>query len=438
MKKSAQKQNRFLSQAIQLEEAVNPHIINATMSLVSCALIVFLIWAGLTNINEVARTSGEVVPQGHQQMVQHLTGGLIQTILVHEGDIVSKDQVLLTIQDAGLNEDLNRAQGKQLSLELEEERLRAFVDMRIPNFSQFTAASESLIEDQKTSFEEMKKSRDKEEEITRAQIAQKEQAISSFDYELKTTQQNKAIIEDVYNRQVRLNQQGLSSDMQLLDSQQKLNTIRGDIQRLNNQRTQAISELREAKGRLSSVTAKHRDEAYQKLSVVSAEKAQNAEMVRKIQDQIDRLAVRAPTHGLVKGMTVNTVNAVIAPGQTLMEIVPIDEQLEVQVKISPKDIGHLKQGQNVELKFSSYDFSRYGSTKGKLKQISATTFAGQNGERFYQGRIALVHNYVGKNPANTILPGMTVMADIITGKKTILQYLLKPIDVSLRTAFKER
>ena len=123
MKKNAQKQNRFLSQAIQLEEAVNPHIINATMSLVSCALIVFLVWAGLTNINEVARTSGEVVPQGHQQMVQHLTGGLIQTILVHEGDIVSKDQVLLTIQDAGLNEDLNRAQGKQLSLELEEERL---------------------------------------------------------------------------------------------------------------------------------------------------------------------------------------------------------------------------------------------------------------------------------------------------------------------------
>ena len=121
-----------------------------------------------------------------------------------------------------------------------------------------------------------------------------------------------------------------------------------------------------------------------------------------------------------------------------MEIIPLDEPMEVQVKISPEDIGHVHPGQNVQVKFSAYDFSRYGAMTGTLREISATTFTGENQERFYKGLVALPTQYVGNKPDQSILPGMTVMTDIVSGDKTIMEYLLKPIRVAVQTAFQER
>ena len=138
------------------------------------------------------------------------------------------------------------------------------------------------------------------------------------------------------------------------------------------------------------------------------------------------------------GLAVNTVGSIAQPGQTLMEIMPLDEKLVVEVKIPPQHIGHLKPGLPVQVKFSSFDFSRYGFVNGELSQISATTFTGQNGERYYRGLIDLSQNHVGRDQNNLIMPGMTAMAEIITGEKTILQYLLKPVHNAMKTAFSER
>jgi HlyD family secretion protein/adhesin transport system membrane fusion protein len=141
----------------------------------------------------------------------------------------------------------------------------------------------------------------------------------------------------------------------------------------------------------------------------------------------------------VKGLSVNTIGGVVQPGQALMEIVPLDKDLVVEVRIPPRYIGPMHVGQRVQLKVSSYDFSRYGSIGGTLDYISPTTFMGENGERFYRGRVRLDQNYVGHSPRqNIIMPGMTVMADIITGNKTILEYLLKPIHRALLSSFSER
>ena len=154
---------------------------------------------------------------------------------------------------------------------------------------------------------------------------------------------------------------------------------------------------------------------------------------------MDRLEVKSPVYGLVKGLQVNTIGSIIEPGKTLMEIVPADKNLVIEAKISPKDIGHVQVGDMARIKVSSYDFARYGAVMGKLEFLSATTFLDANQQPYYRGRIALKQNFVGKNPEeNKILPGMTVEANIITGKKTILSYLLKPIHLSLRQALTER
>ena len=435
-----ERQTRYLSQAIQLEESVNPHIIKVTMAMISMAIVVFLVWAGFTNINEVARTSGEAVPMGYQQTVQHLEGGMVKNIAVREGEIVQEGQVLISLSDAGLVEDISRVRSKQLSLDMQAERLRAFVEDRQPDFRKFEAegATPKMINDQMAFFKDMSEARETEKQIIRDQIAQKKQAIGSLETDLSTVQQNLRIAQDVFWRRQQLNEKGYVSDIQVLEDRRSVNSARGEIKALQNEILVAKEEIKEFEGRLESLTATHRDDANQKLDHVLAERAQNNELIKKVENRIERLDIRAPTHGLVKGLAVNTVGAVVQPGQTIMEVVPLDKSLEVQVKISPQDIGHLKVGQPVQVKFSTYDFSRYGFVKGTLDQISATTFQGDKGERFYQGRILLDQNYVGNDPNNVVMPGMTVMADVITGEKTILQYMLKPIHLSMKTAFTER
>lgn len=438
MSRKREKQTRYLSQALQLEEAVNPHIILATMMMVSLAIVGFVVWAGFTNINEVARTPGEVVPYGYQQTVQHLEGGIIKAIHVREGDIVRQGQVLLTLNDASIREDLDRAGSRQLSLEMQAERLRAFSEEREPDFSRFTGMTDVMLSDQTSFFEGMRTAREKEEQVIKDQVAQKKQAINSLKADLETARQNLAITNDIYQRRATLNERGYASDMQLLEDRKRVNDIRGQIRMLENQILVAKTEIEEFEARLESLSASQRDEAHEKLDQVLSDMDQNIKGIRKLEERIGRMDIRAPVSGLVKGLAVNTIGAVVQSGQTVMEIVPLDKPLEVQVKISPKDIGHLAVGQMVQIKFSTYDFSRYGSVQGRLERISATTFTAENGERYYQGSVVLSKNYVGSNPANLVLPGMTVMADVVTGEKTILQYLLRPVQVATQTAFTER
>lgn len=434
----SERQTRYLSQAIQLEEAVNPSIVRATMLTISVAILGFLGWAAVTSINEIAHTPGEIIPTGNQQIVQHLEGGIVKTINVKEGQAVKKGQIVVTMDGAGTQDDLNRALSMDLALRMQEERLRAFAEGRKPDFSAYKDNHPQNVKDQETFFSGMSRARAEERKVIDEQIVQKKRMISALRAELATATENRTIAADLYSRREQLNRQGYASDIQLLETRRNLNEVRGEISRLSNRIEVARAEIAEFENRLTSLDAGRRDEALERLDQVMAEIAQNAETIEKLKDRVARLAIRAPTDGLIKGLAVNTVGAVIQPGQVLMEIVPLDEKLMVQVKIPPQHIGHVHPGQDVQIKFSSFDFSRYGFVRGTLEQISATTFSGANGERYYEGRIDLKQDHVGNNPQNAIVPGMVVMADIVTGRKTVLDYLLKPIHNALKTAFTER
>lgn len=363
---------------------------------------------------------------------------MVHAINVREGEVVEKGKILITMSDSAIKQDMERAKSRDLSLTMQIERLRAFVEGREPDFTGLPDNAVQTTQDQTAFFQSMREARAKEGEIITDQIAQKKQAINAFYSDISTARQNLTLANDMHARRLELNKKGYTSDMQILEDKRRINDLQGEIKRLNAQIMVARSEIAEFEGRLASLSASHVDNANERLDILLAEKAQNDEIIDKLGERIGRLHIKAPAKGLVKGLNVNTIGAVIQPGQTLMEIVPMDETLEVQVKISPKDIGHIKIGQPVQVKFSSYDFSRYGSVQGKLGQISATTFSDDKGGRYYQGRVILDQTHVGHNPNNMIIPGMTVMADVITGEKTILQYLLKPIHVSLKTAFSER
>lgn len=429
---------RHLSQSARLEEKSSPRLVRATMTVSGLSILGFLAWAAMADVHEIAHTPGEIVPSGFQQVVQHLEGGIVRSIAVREGQVVEKGQVLLQLDGAGIEEDLKRAQDQKIILGMQEERLRAFIEKREPAFSHAALARPDLVKDQDAFFSSMISAKEKEKEIISQQILQKKQSIGSLAADLETAQNNFRITGELFERRREMNSRGFLADMKLLETEQNHNLLKGQIRSINSQIAMAKSAIAEYESRLQSLSAGNLDEANNQLDAILATGTQNNETIGKLQNRVQRLAVRAPVRGTVKGLAVNTVGSVVMPGQTLMEIVPADAPLIVSLKISPRHIGHIRAGQPVQVKISSFDFSRYGSIPGKLDFISAATFEGKNSERFFQGRVSLDRLYVGQDKRNTLIPGMTVMADVITGEKTVLQYLLKPIRNAMATAFTER
>ncbi|HEU4838508.1 MAG TPA: HlyD family type I secretion periplasmic adaptor subunit, partial [Micavibrio sp.] len=354
MRRTSENQIRHLSQAVQLEEAVSPTIIRTTMMTIGVTIIAFTIWAGFTNINEVARAPGEIVPSGYQQVVQHLEGGLVRKIDVAEGDMVEKGQELVLLDGAGFAEDLELARGKQLALSLQEERLRAYLERRDPDFSQFKVSDEAALRDQQNFFKSMEVSNAEERKIVQEQIVQKRRVIGSLQSELKTAEGNREISQKLFNSRRELYGKGFLSETKFLEAQQALNSINGEISQIKSRLSVSQAEISEYQNRLNSLGLTQNDEINMRLDSILVEKAQNEEVLRKLEERFARLSIRAPVSGIVKGLAVNTIGAIVRPGETLMEIVPVDHEMVVQVKIEPQHVGHIKIGQPVKVKLSSF------------------------------------------------------------------------------------
>ena len=332
---------------------------------------------------------------------------------------------------------MNRLTEKARTLGLQRERLQAFIAKRKPDFTPFNLSPKQLLEQQQT-FDSMSSARHGDREVLQRQISQKQQDISILTSKLKTISSRVKIQQELYNRWNEIYKKGYLSRVKLLDAKEKLVYAKGEMEEAAKEVSQARNKLKEFQDRFSSMSATQKDQAYQQLEEVTADLGQTKQAIAKLQNQLARLVVRAPVRGVIKGLSVNTVGGVVAPGQVLMEIVPLDKPLMVELRIPPQSIAHLHSGQPVQLKVSAYDFSRYGALDGQLDFLSATTFLGDGGQRYYKGRVHLRRNSFGFEGQNSVAPGMTVMADIITGKKSILAYLFKPIQVSLMSAFQEK
>ena len=351
---------------------------------------------------------------------------------------MEEGQLLLELNDVGARQDLLRTRKKLLTLELQDARFRGELVDDGPDFSAFVDEHPDLVAEQMQLFEGAVGAENEEREVLVEQLQQKSQAIEALKAQIETTENNLEIVSDLYKKRRDLMEKGVLSEVRFLETKQRLNELEGRMANLENQMVTAHSSFKEFEGRLQTLDAKNLDEDQQQLETNRQELLETREVVESLQDRVDRLQIRAPVRGVVKGMHVNTVGAVVQPGELILEVLPMDAILVAQIKIQPDSIGYVKKGQRVKIKVSTFDFSRYGTVSGVLEHISATTFEDFDGSRFYRGRVALDKMHVGNNPDREILPGMVIIADIITGKKTIMQYLLKPITVSLQTAFTER
>ena len=432
-------QLRILSQSVMLEEARTPYLIRTTMLIICLAFIIFVSWTALTQIKEMARTSGEIVPAAYVQSIQHLEGGIIEAIPVQEDDLVVKDQILIRLRGESVRNDHNRMTAKLTLLDLRASRLRAFINGDQQEFNTLSKEYHEDSSSEKDILASMIDSLQQDQAVLEQQLTQKKKQKELLERELATARKTLEIAKTAFVTQDKLYKQRLVAETTYLAVVREMNEQQGQVDSLEIKILQASDAISEYEWRMQSTVTAARDRALQQLGTLESERADTIEIKEKLEQQIERLTIRSPVNGVVKGLEVHTVGGVIAPGRQLMEIVPAGSELFAEVKISPNDIGHIEVGLPVIIKVTSYDFSRYGSIDGTVSGLSATTFSNKRGQAFYKGKVTLAKNYVGRDAnINHIRPGMIVNADIITGEKSFLSYFLKPIHKALNSAFSER
>ncbi|MEM9684903.1 MAG: HlyD family type I secretion periplasmic adaptor subunit [Pseudomonadota bacterium] len=430
---------RFLARSIVLEEMGPPRALRQAMWAVVATVACFIMWAAVTPLAETTRAPGHVVPLGSVLTVQHLEGGIVSEILVEDGSIVEKGAVLVKLDPTAAKAELQEKRTRIAALRLETERLRAFADGRTPDFGETDPQFATLAADQQTIHKLQSESREQERVVLQHQIDQRRSELATLEQQRKALSEQVSISNELADMRQNLMKKGHVSRVVYLRTKQELAAALGEKQRVSGEIAKAKQAIAEAQGKLLELDAKRNNEAATLMGQVSAELAQLRITVSRLEDRLKRTDITAPVNGIVTGMKVHTVGGVIPPGGVIGELVPLEDELVIEARISPTDIGHLATGQHAQVVVTAYDFARFGSVQGTVDKISATTFLDEKGTVFYKAVIRMAQNFVGDAPGrNPIVPGMITEVAINTGERTLLSYLVRPVLLATDRAFSER
>jgi adhesin transport system membrane fusion protein len=386
----------------------------------------------------VVRGEGKVVPSRQVQIVQSLDGGVVEEILVRPGQSVEAGEVLLRIDPTRASSSLGENEAESLSLKAKAARLEAIAadqpfDMPVevlekaPDLAEmerrvWQARTEELRSNISVAQEQLNQ---RQQELRETQ-ANRDQAASSCGLTSQELQMTRPLLKS-----------GAVSEVDLLRLQRDVARYCGEQKAATAQISRIQASIQEAQNRIGEVEITFRNQARTELAETRAKLASLEQGQRALADRVRLAEVRSPVRGTIKTLSANTVGGVVQPGKDILEIVPTDDTLLLEVRINPRDIGFLHSGQTAEVKFTAYDFAVYGGLPGVLEQTSADTITDEKGNSFYIAKVRTDTVYVGDDN-RPILPGMVAEVHIMTGKRTVMQYLLKPILRARSNAFRER
>jgi adhesin transport system membrane fusion protein len=409
---------------------------------ISFVLIISLIvWAYFSEIDALTRGQGKVIPSQQIQIIQNLEGGIVSEILVKEGAKVSKGDILIKIDDTGFVSTFVESQLRYDELEAKALRLQAEstgkpfeVSEEIRNKSpKLIHFEESLY---KTNLEQLNNNID----IYTLRLAQKRSERTEAESKLSQLKLNYELI----NREVSISEplfkKGIVSEVEFLQLQRQASSVKGEMDAIKLSIPRLISVIEEQKNNITEVNLKFQNAAKEAFNETKAEMSRISKTNVAKEDKVQRTLVRSPVDGTIKQLLVNTVGGVVKPGMDIIEIVPSHDKLLVEAKIRPADIAFLYPSQRAIVKFSAYDFAIYGSLEGTLTHISADTIIDEvDKQSYYLVRIKTDKSYLGSEDKKLqVMVGMTADVDIVTGKKTVLDYILKPILRARENVLSER
>lgn len=416
------------------QEPLRARLLVHTLGIV---LAVFVLLASVTQLDEITRGEGKVIPSRQLQVLQSLDGGIISQIAVQEGQVVDANQLLLQVDSTRFESSAREGQAQYVSLLAKEARLRALAEGKpfIPP-PEAVRQEPQIVEEERRLYEARTSELGAQVSIARQQLAQRQQELS----ESRAKREQAAQAYDLSARELDVTKPlisaGAVSEVELLRLERDVARFRGEREMATAQISRVQAAIAEAGRKIQEVELNFRNEARKELADSLGKLNALSETNVGLADKVKHSAIRAPVRGTVKRLLVNTVGGVVQPGKDIVEIVPLEDALLLEAKVLPKDIAFLHPGQRAIVKFTAYDFSVYGGLEAKLEQIGADTVTDEKGNTFYVIRVRTNKPSLGENLP--IIPGMVAEVDIVTGQKSILSYLLKPVLRAKQAALTER
>ena len=401
-------------------------------------VIVLLAWASFAHVQEVARGDGKVIPSKQLQIVQSLDGGVVSEILVREGQVVDAGQLLLKIDETRATSGVRESAAQGFALRARQARLRALAEG-----SAFVAPSMRNEAEERRILEEERRLYDAKLSelrnllgINQQQLAQRHQELGEMRARKSSADRSLELNQQELNKTRPLLASGAVSEVDILRLDREVSRSRGDSEQAGAQIARVQASILEAQRKIQETELAFRNEARKDLAEVMGKLNALNEGAVALTDRVTKSQVKSPVRGRVQRLFANTVGGVVQPGKDIVEIVPLDDNLVLEAKVAPKDIAFIRPDQAATVKFTAYDFSIYGGLEAKVENISPDTIVDERGNAFYLVRVRTTQpNFNAKMP---IIPGMTAEVDILTGNKTVMSYLLKPVLKGKAYALSER
>jgi membrane fusion protein, adhesin transport system len=423
----------------ELRSDARTHLARRAIYVVTFVFAAVLAWASFAPVEEVAVAKGQIVPADSVTEVQHLEGGLVEQVLVSEGDRVSAGQTLIDLRPEGAGSDLGQLEAREANLRMKRIRLSALIDDREPDFGALADQYPEMAQEHSSAYREAAAEARSERRQVELTIKRLSEQIENARTEAASMRRQMALQKDQTAIREESAEKGYTSRYMLLQSRASMEETRQRLSAVEGRIAEHINQREEARAKLTGLRAEQRSKWANARSETIAQLSEVRETLKKYRDRVARLAVTSPVDGLIQSLQYKIAGEVIKPGALVAEIVPEHGGLLAEVELQPSDIGHVRNGNEAEITLSNYDPNVVGILHGKVREISPTTVEDKEGRYFYRVRIALARESLGQDGERVpLLPGMTLQAKIRTGSKTLARYMLKPVLQSFDTAFAER
>lgn len=407
------------------------------LRLAALVMVLLIVWAAYAQIDEVTRGEARVVPTSQVQIIQSVDGGVVEELLVREGQVVEAGQLLLRVDPTRFVSNLLESRVSQLALQAKALRLEALTRGTAFNPpADLRREAPDVVAQEQRLYDSRLAEINAQVFIARNQLAQRQQELN----EVRARREQAVRTLELMTREINATRPmvatGAVSEVEVMRLDREASNLRGDREQATAQIARVESAILEATRKIEEVQLTSRNSMSAELSETMSRLASISQGGLALEDKVKHADIKSPMRGTVKRLLVNTVGAVVQPGKELVEVVPLDEVLILEVQIAPKDIGFLRPGQHATVKFTAYDFSIFGGLEAEVITIGADSVIDEKGNAFYHVRVRTSKSRLGANLP--IIPGMVAQVDILTGKKTVLSYLLKPVLRAKANALTER
>lgn len=410
----------------------------ATVFALGGVLVGAVAWSAAMPLAEISTSEGEVVTSIASHRVQHLEGGIVSSVLVEEGQRVNRGQRLVVLAPKIAETELSQLRTRRAAAEVRILLLTAALEGGLSDALDLGSEHRAIVAAEVTSLSARRESIERQVDVLRQQVVGLEADIATLDVRASSLADQLDLGREKILAQRDLLARGNFPRLQLIDGERDLSRLTGERAEVEAEKLRVVERIAEAETRIAELQAIFRAELAVEIGNLTQETAELDLAISQAEDRVERLLVTAPIAGWVQDLQVGSAGGVVAPGAVMMDIVPKDSNLLVEARISTADVGHIKTGQLVEVKVETFDYSRFGKIDGEIARISPTTFLDPEGRPYYEATIDLANDHVGSDDTLRLSPGMTVTADIVTGERTLLEYLATPVIRSLDSGLRER